>query len=429
MTLKNKRLGILFFLVILTSKFALAQWYQQDHFIGGPSFNYPNQYFSEIFFIDANHGWVVNSYMVDSWNYGTTDGGSTWEYMNNLDFIGYSYKSVCFINDIEGWVVCDDGLIVHTDNGGIGTGGAWEILENLNNDQILKVFFLDSLKGWITAFDWNGGLGQAYILNTIDGGQTWNYQLDIESEQISDVYFYNDTIGWAPGSYDIYMSNNGGNTWKSHPIVFSGRAMHIYDLNNMWIAGDDSTSKASIYFSQDGGYSWIKQYEGSTGLKNLNDICFVTDSIGWAVGDEGLILHTSDGGQNWEIQYSNTDMDLRSVCFIDQNNGWICGDDSLILHTNNGGNVGIEETYIRKSKIKIHPNPTRGTTAISFELELEDAVTLSIQTMSGQEIKHIYLGIKSAGYYELNCAGFPPGIYFVTLKTDLSKLTEKLIIE
>ncbi|WP_197446782.1 WD40/YVTN/BNR-like repeat-containing protein [Tautonia plasticadhaerens] len=64
--------------------------------------------------------------------------------------------------------------------------------------------------------------------------------------------------------------------------------------------------------------------------------------IGWAVGDLGTILHTTDGGANWSPQVSNTTDFLSTVDFIDANTGWTVGGNhsgpgNSILHTADGG--------------------------------------------------------------------------------------------
>lgn len=68
----------------------------------------------------------------------------------------------------------------------------------------------------------------------------------------------------------------------------------------------------------------------------LNKCIFTDIDNGWAVGQQGIIQHTSDGGLNWEIQYNNTDKLFRSACFLNQNEGWVVGW-SDILHTTDGG--------------------------------------------------------------------------------------------
>ncbi|MCD4734481.1 MAG: hypothetical protein K8R53_00425, partial [Bacteroidales bacterium] len=67
------------------------------------------------------------------------------------------------------------------------------------------------------------------------------------------------------------------------------------------------------------------------------DICFVNADIGWAVGDGGIILHTTDGGNTWVEQSSGLSSSLKRICFTDPDNGWTLGDEGGLLHTVNGG--------------------------------------------------------------------------------------------
>ncbi|MEA2062746.1 MAG: YCF48-related protein [Gemmatimonadota bacterium] len=58
----------------------------------------------------------------------------------------------------------------------------------------------------------------------------------------------------------------------------------------------------------------------------LLDICMVPGTgLGWAVGRQGVILHTADGGRSWRPQASGTNADLQRVQFIDEKQGWIAG--------------------------------------------------------------------------------------------------------
>ena len=72
-------------------------------------------------------------------------------------------------------------------------------------------------------------------------------------------------------------------------------------------------------------------------------IHFVNANIGWAVGWDGLIIKTTDGGQTWNTQTSGTPENLQEVYFIDQNNGWVIGDwnnlGNTLLKTTNGGST------------------------------------------------------------------------------------------
>ncbi len=68
--------------------------------------------------------------------------------------------------------------------------------------------------------------------------------------------------------------------------------------------------------------------------KDLVDICFVDDLNGWAVGGNGTIIHTNDGGISWTFQNSNSTLRLRSVTFTDLQTGWVVGGDNYPFPVN-----------------------------------------------------------------------------------------------
>lgn len=71
----------------------------------------------------------------------------------------------------------------------------------------------------------------------------------------------------------------------------------------------------------------------------LNDVYFVDDKEGWAAGHWGVILHTTDRGETWERQRSDTSVDqpLFAVHFFDALHGLAAGLWSLLLSTEDGG--------------------------------------------------------------------------------------------
>lgn len=74
----------------------------------------------------------------------------------------------------------------------------------------------------------------------------------------------------------------------------------------------------------------------------LHGVYFVDRNIGWAVGDSGTIIHSSDGGENWVTQESGTTDQLNNVYFFDEFTGWIAGNENLVLYTENGGEEWTE---------------------------------------------------------------------------------------
>lgn len=99
-------------------------------------------------------------------------------------------------------------------------------------------------------------------------------------------------------------------------------------------------SNGVIVYSKD-GMEWI-QAEVPTQVL-LTTVFFIDDREGWAAGHDTLILHTTDGGETWAIQYEDpiTGGDLPKpildIYFKDKHHGWAVGAFSLMLETRDGG--------------------------------------------------------------------------------------------
>ncbi len=122
-------------------------------------------------------------------------GGSTISYYNGSSFSFQSgpagtYNSICFINNQEGWVVGNNGLIGHTLNG----GGAWTQQTNPSSNSLYDVFFLDTDKGWAVG-------AQGTILYTANGGDTWSVQgSGLTTAFLRGVHFTSPTNGYVVGN-------------------------------------------------------------------------------------------------------------------------------------------------------------------------------------------------------------------------------------
>lgn len=80
----------------------------------------------------------------------------------------------------------------------------------------------------------------------------------------------------------------------------------------------------------------------------LRDVTFVTPDEGWIAGGTsqtqgGFILHTTDGGTHWNVQYgdpADTAESVGELRFLDAKQGWavqLTGSESRLLHTRDGG--------------------------------------------------------------------------------------------
>ncbi|HJV01006.1 MAG TPA: YCF48-related protein [Burkholderiaceae bacterium] len=93
-----------------------------------------------------------------------------------------------------------------------------------------------------------------------------------------------------------------------------------------------------VLLSDDQGKHW-RQAARVPLDATLTGVSFVDDKEGWAVGHAGVVLHTRDGGEQWEVQRSTPDQDrpLFAVHFFDRANGVAVGLWSLVLTTSDGG--------------------------------------------------------------------------------------------
>ncbi len=82
---------------------------------------------------------------------------------------------------------------------------------------------------------------------------------------------------------------------------------------------------------------WTIQGSGVTSEK-LNDVFFRNELNGWIVGDGGIVLVTTDGGENWELFSTGESVELLGVHFADANVGWTVGFQGMVLKTSDGGN-------------------------------------------------------------------------------------------
>jgi len=68
---------------------------------------------------------------------------------------------------------------------------------------------------------------------------------------------------------------------------------------------------------------WYHQYCEPS--RRLNCVYFLNDQTGWIVGDDGIIVKTTDGGNEWKTLTVIPLTSFGSVFFINANTGWISG--------------------------------------------------------------------------------------------------------
>ncbi len=245
----------------------------------------------------------------------STDGGASW-IKYQLDTLSFSTLRV--LPSGKAFLAGEAGVIYRS----IDRGLNWtKIRENIQQT-VSMIGFSDDLNGWATG---RNGL----VLKTTDGGLTW-------ASPSTGVRGWIRTFSILPGGSLlaagapglIVKSTNGGSTWArsgdSSRFTFNFSA---FNENSGWLFGNNGL----ILHTTDAGANWDFQSEGYE--NTINSIEFLDPMIGTAVGDSGLILRTEDGGDTWIRQITSYKTNLNDVFFLDTIRGWIVGDDGTILQT------------------------------------------------------------------------------------------------
>jgi len=301
---------------------------------------------TSIAFIDEKTGWTAG-------NGGsilhTTDGGKTWKPQGNTK---EGLHKIFFLNEKEGWVVGNSGTVLRTTDG----GNKWEKQDIGTDRNIACVYFIDTQSGWVLAGD------EVFI--TRDGGIKWETsKLPIEnqgsgtvdgsriiagmSDQLSyewwqgDIYFVNSKKGFVVvGLWQILQTEDGGKTWvnqSSHGYMSYGLGhISFSDAQKGCVAG------SSIFCTEDSGKTWKEQLgiqPGNRGdingiMVSIWGLSFVNQSTAWAVGNEGQIIKTEDGGKSWKQLSRKL---LASPYFFNGKTGWRFERD--VLRTDDGGDT------------------------------------------------------------------------------------------
>lgn len=284
--------------------------------------------------------------------------------------------SVFFVDESRGWAVGGKGALLATRDG----GEHWEQRRRPVEDALHEIVFTDESTGWIVCersifAPMAKEESVSYLLKTSDGGENWT-RVDVTRGEDVDIKlaglrFADAEHGWVYGEQGVlYATSDSGRTWLRQRVptrhLLLGGA--FADAQHGWLSGGGLT----LLRTEDGGENWragtlyiplgdpqtaasaprtnAKSSEATTtpaaalpASLRLNAVFFAGSEAGWAVGANGLIYFTANGGRAWQPQESGVKSDLYDVKFLDTLEGWAVGGEGTILHTKDGGRVWTKE--------------------------------------------------------------------------------------
>lgn len=134
----------------------------------------------------------------------------------------------------------------------------------------------------------------------------------------------------------ILTSDDQGKSWQQRPVptraMLTGVSFPSANLG--WAVGHDGV----ILHTTDGGNTWSRQDKGDDLETVFLDVLFLDDAHGFAVGAYGKFLHTGDGGKTWErASPSDADIHYNRIAAGPDGRLWLCGEGgSLLLSPDSG---------------------------------------------------------------------------------------------
>lgn len=268
------------------------------------------------------------------------------------------------------------------------------------NSKLSSCYFVSADTGYIAGGTLNGSSYAGFVYKTTDGGSTWSNMVSGLPSMINSIHFPSSQIGYIIGGVNnsgiIYKTTNGGVTWNS---IYNSQTYlnwlpnaFFFNTDNGFVVGNDGVfdeakfikigggivssnmnNSSFVYFtdvyfkSVDTGFvtcsdfsgihilkttnqgaTWTNVYNNSNPNDILYSLTFSDSQKGFAVGNNGFILTTSNGGNSWSNISSPTIESLRDISFANSIHGTIVGANSTILKvsicTGNSSSASFTET-------------------------------------------------------------------------------------
>jgi photosystem II stability/assembly factor-like uncharacterized protein len=190
-----------------------------------------------------------------------------------------------------------------------------------------------------------------------------------DREDYYGVFVLDDNNAWAVGGRGIILHLTDKATKAT--ILPSGVEVALYnvdfiDAQNGIAVGQDGL----IIKTNDGGKTWrqikieLPLEDWRPSLPHIFSISRGTDPQKiWAVGPGGTVIRSDDGGETWQDLSLHRDVTLNGVSFASDTEGWVVGEFGSILHTSDGG-----QTWQEQKNVQNLPKYTRP------DLSEEDAI-------------------------------------------------------
>lgn len=220
-------------------------------------------------------------------------------------------NGVAFADERDGWVVGDDGVVLHTDDG----GSTWQRQKAATGQSLRGIACSDALHAWIVGgrTSASGIGGRGIILATTDGGKTWMQQRRLRGACLVAVACADATLAWAVGGESVFATSDGGAHWHlqwapsrgARGLAFPaglwavgcGDASRVWAVGSGWNALNGMLVGEAPLWTRDGGGSWAM----NKASRGQNVFCLGRDYV-WLL-DVNEVMASTDGGVTWHSHF------------------------------------------------------------------------------------------------------------------------------
>ena len=242
------------------------------------------------------------------------------------------------------------------------------------------------ITGYVTT---SGSDTNSVVLKSIDNGLNWSLQGTVlnlkETTSVTAVstenYFaVGGSAGLSPAGYTF--STTGGTQILSSGLLKSVDAAS----GTYYAAGNTADGSSGTILKSTDGTNWTTQV--SSGSK-LNGISASDSSVAYAVGDNGTVQKTIDGGTNWSSQTTDSNYVLYGVDTVNATTAYAVGKngpDGVILKTTDGTNWSTVQTVLDAPLSAISVVEADPNVAFAVGDTIDDGITVStpiLQTTDG----------------------------------------------
>lgn len=191
--------------------------------------------------------------------------------------------------------------------------GSW-IETVVTNEPLVGGHFPSSTHGYVVSIS-------GKVFKTENAGGQWTQRVTT-ADSLNAVYFVTNAYGWAVGrNGGIYKTTNSANSWFGTMVsntVQHLRGVHfptseigfvvgehetILRTKNGASGGDAQPQNSGVVWTPVAG-GWFPQTSQET-TRDFTDIVFSSENTGWAIGKNGLIRLTTNGGATWITNVGN----------------------------------------------------------------------------------------------------------------------------